>query len=35
MMGLAGDGIYTSSLEIDAVKGVCYQMLPSRKRGKL
>src|ERR1700678_4824779 len=31
-MGLVGDGIYTSSLEVDAVKGVCYQMLPSRKR---
>jgi hypothetical protein len=35
MMGLVGAGIYTSSMEIDAGKGVCYQMLPSGKNGKL
>jgi hypothetical protein len=35
MMDLLGMEHITSSMEIDAVKRVCYQMLPSWKNGKL
>jgi len=35
IMDLVGMESTTSSMEIEAVQGVCYQMLPSRKRGKL
>jgi len=35
MMDLLGMEPITSSMEIDAVKGACYQMLPSWKKGTL
>jgi hypothetical protein len=35
MMDLVGMESTTSSMEMEAVKGFCYQMLPSWKRGTL
>jgi len=34
-MDFVGMESTTSSMEMDGVKGVCYQMLPSWKRGTL